>query len=139
MKQTFELDPELVAYRTVATLYTREAFRHGVFRTVLSQSSQGELGWLQDHCDNDLAFADGSRPTPDFKAAIGMLTAANEIPDTIVRSSADDIVDVFNRAGATVDRDASYLEEARRTFGERPTLVEAFIINEALRYDARRF
>ena len=129
MKQTVEVDPEVIAYRTVASLYAEEAFEHGVFASTLGALSGSFLGNLQAICEQNELLGDRTRPTDSFKSAVGQIACIKQLPRLLITASYQDIEEFANEVLNPFQGPSD--EELRQAFGATPNRAEAFLIEQA--------
>ncbi|HMT19086.1 MAG TPA: hypothetical protein PKD20_03950 [Candidatus Saccharibacteria bacterium] len=135
MKQIVELDPELVAFRTVASLYTEEVFEHGIFRSSLGFHSGDNLRYLQAICEQDDLLGDYTKPSDSFKLAVGKLACIKKLPSLICNAGHKEIemlvTEVFGRT------QVPYEEELIKVFSDTPNHIEGYLIEQAKKQPAR--
>ena len=129
MKHVVELDPELVAFRTVASLYAEEAFEHGVFRVPLGAHSGGNLWYLQATCEQNVPLQDRTRPSDSFKQAVGKLARIRKLPSLLCTAGFTEISELAR--GVYDSYEELDDEQIRGVFDDAPNNVEAYLVKQA--------
>lgn len=133
MKQTVELDPELVAYRATASFYAQDAFRHGVFPEILNHDGREHLAWLEHSFQSGKPLHDGEIPSADRMAGVYQIDALRSFPRVLIDASPEALVNILQNAGI-LDEDKLEIGMAIYTpvFGTTPTNSERYFISRAM-------
>lgn len=129
MKQTIEVDPALIAYRTVANAFTVATFQNGIFSATTADTAEDNLAYLQLQCEKDRPFANGSKPTDSFKIAVGQLVGLKRMPSLLASAGHDEIAEQFINSGALAYENSE--QQYEDVFGPEPNRMEAFLIRQA--------
>lgn len=129
MKQLVELDPAVVAFRSVTESYTRGTFENGVFRVPLGELSGRQLENMQTICAQDALLGDGTRPSDSFKVAVGKLACISTLPAMLSCASYLDIARMVHEVMDPLEGPTD--KEFMQVFGSAPNSVETYFIQQA--------